>query len=856
MKITGTRFVLTSLASFIAMQVQAQGFDAVDIATEPAPALFLAQANVPPGFEELSRAQRSLVDIYYGNRYLGSQLATYTPTTIRFSDPAAIVRLIGDINDRSLITEGLTGELNTNAEKICFTQGQTDCGIMEPAISSVIFDESRFRVDVFVNRRFLETREANVSKFLPPSDADYSFMQNFAATFSGTRGDNSTNTDTDDYTIFGTSVFSKGENSLYTSWDYSKTQHFSVNDLYGQQEFEGVRYRAGLMNSEGFGLSFSSDRTLTGVRIGSSNNTRTDTSFSGGLPLDVFLPVRGRVEVRKDDRLIASYFLEAGSQELNTSAFPSGAYDVEIKILDEQGNPVRTETRFFAKQFDLPPEGEWRYFMEAGKVMDRSTDKTLPEMTKQFLARAGVSRRLTDTLAITTSGAVNAEHSLAEVGLFNIGYLYELSPSVMVGNNGAYGANVIGRLRLGEVTLNGNYRQLWNNKYDRNLAENDTDYPTLLGDSFRQGSFSASLPIYNGNASYRFSENQSGDEDTTRTHTISYRTSLYRIQNLDIDLDTSYSQSDDDKVALLSFNFRLRDDRWTWRATPRAERRWQDNGNNTRSENLRVSGTWDDDDLFDSTVRADFGAETGRGGERYDTRLEVGNSWGRGDIALNHVVADTTTTSYAASFRSSFMTDGDHVALGGENSNDSALMVNVTGQEGDVFDVTVNGQRRGYAVVGRPSLVPLSPYEQYTVSITPTGTALYDFDERERTVTLYPGNVVSLDYDAVALQLLFGRLLYNGEPLNGVQLKGGQYPADSDDFGLFQMEVRSDKEAVEVLLDDGQVCSLPLPEQTGSVLRMGTVNLNEADCAIPAPKQEIAEEGSDMQLAGIGGEQL
>ncbi|MDD7804106.1 MAG: TcfC E-set like domain-containing protein [Endozoicomonas sp. (ex Botrylloides leachii)] len=825
MKITGRRFVLTSIASLIALHVQ--GEDTTTVAT---------RTNVPAGFEALSQSQRSLIDVYYGNRYIGSQLATYGPTTIRFSDPTALVRLIGNISDPTIVIEGLTGELSTNTDKICRSADQANCGMMVPAISGVIFDENRFRADVFINQRFLKTRPANVGKYLPPSDADYSFMQMFSATLSGARGDDNNTIDSDDYTFYGTSVFAEGENSLYASWDYSKTQHFSLDAFYGQQDFEGVHYRIGLIDSEGFGFSFTSDRTLTGVRVGSSDNTRIDTQFSGGIPLDVFLPVRGRIEVLKNKRLIASYFMEAGSHQLNTSAFPSGAYDVEIKLLNEQGGLIKTETRFFAKEFNLPPANEWRYFMEAGKIMDRNTDKWLPQMTDQLLVRGGVSRRLTPTTSITTSAAINTENSLAELGLFNIGYFHELSPSIMIGNNSAYGANIIGRLSWGDVTFNGSYSQLWNDQYNNNLSTNTTDFSTLLGASFRQGSLSFNTSMFGGSISYGFSESQNANEGTTQTHAISYRTNLYRFEDLNVDLDTSYSMSNDDQVALFSVNFRLRDDRWSWRMTPRAERRWQGNNSTSRNENLSFSGTWNND-MPDSTVRANFGVETGREGERYTSRIEVGNSWGTGDIALNHVVDDFATTSYAASFSSSFITNGEYASIGGEHSAESALMIHVTGQEGDIFDVTVNGQRRGYAVAGHPSLVPLSPYDQYIVSINPTGTALYDFDERQRTVTLYPGNVVALNYDAVALQLLFGRLLYNGEPLRGAVLKGGQYPADSDDVGLFQMEVRHDKEAIEVVLDNGHVCSLPLPEQEDSVLRLGTVDLNKANCVHPTLKK-------------------
>ena len=98
MRKTGTRFVLTSLASFMACQAYGMDFNSVD--NQAANPLFLAQGNVPPGFEDLAGPQRSLVDIYYGSRFLGSQIATYTPQTIRLSDPAQIVRLIGDISDK------------------------------------------------------------------------------------------------------------------------------------------------------------------------------------------------------------------------------------------------------------------------------------------------------------------------------------------------------------------------------------------------------------------------------------------------------------------------------------------------------------------------------------------------------------------------------------------------------------------------------------------------------------------------------------------------------------------------------------------------------------------------------------
>ena len=657
-----------------------------------------------------------------------------------------------------------------------------------------------------------------------------------SATLSGThvnQGDDSA--DNNDYTFYGTSVLAKRENSLYAGWDYSSSNNFSVASLYGQRDFEGVRYRGGIINSEGFGLSFTSDRTLVGASIGSSTNTRTDTGFSGGMPLEIFLSNRGRVEVRRDNRLIASFFLEAGSQQLNTSSFPSGAYDLEIKILDDQGNAIRTETRFFAKQSNLPAEGEWGYFLESGKVLNRNNNAALPEVTEQFLTRAGVQRRLADTLGATAAVALNKNSRLIEAGLFNLGYRYELSPSLMLADNGAHGAQISGLFHLWAMTVSGYHRQLWNNNYDSSTIS--VDDPALLGSAFRQSTVSFATALFNGTASYRFSENyrststaanSASDNDVSRTHTVSYRRGLYRDRTIDIDIDTSYNQSGNDKTALLSFTFRLRDNHWTWRATPRAERKWGDSDSRNR-ERMRVSGAWDDKGIFDSTVRGDFGAEVGTGDERYDGHFHLGNSWGQSDLSLNHVVgSENTTTSYAATITSSFAANEQNIALGGSQRAESALMVSVSGSDGDVFDVLVNGQKRGYAIVGRPSLVPLPPYGQYRVKIVPTASSFYEFDESERSVTLYPGNVVHLEYNAVALQLLFGRLLFNGKALQGARIEGGQYPAVTDDYGLFQFELSADKDTVDVVLKDGRRCQLSVPKQPkkGSVVRMGNIDLS------------------------------
>ncbi|MRI32561.1 hypothetical protein EOPP23_06120 [Endozoicomonas sp. OPT23] len=787
--------------------------------------LFIASNEVPAGFENFDTPQQSLIDIYYGNRYLTSQLATFQGDNVTFANPAEVVRLIGSISDPEFMKSALTGELNSNAEAIC-QEGQTEgCGVINPPVAGVIFDENTFRADVFINPRFLLTRAADVRKYLPPSDAGFALLQNASAVVSGSTQEDSKN----DYTLNGLTLLSYKENSLYWSWDYSKSQHFSVNQLYAQREFEGIEYNAGLLSSRSFGLNFTSDQTLLGARLETSDNTRNDTDFSRGMPVEVFMPLRGRIEVHKDGRLIASFFHEAGLQELDTSGFPSGAYDIEIRILDEQGNEQSRTEQFFAKQYQLPPIGEWRYFAEAGQILNRTSENAFAEKTDQWLARAGVSRRLSDTTAGTLAVAANKDSSLAELGIYNLGYRYELSPSLMLADDGQYGMQVNARTWVGDISLNGNYRRLWE-KEVQDVVENR---PALLGGAFEQAGFSVATPFMDGSLNYRFSSSRTGDSDPTKSHSINYRRNLFRTTKSNTSLQISLSESEGNKVALFSVEWSMRNDRWNFRASPQVELQ-NNNGVRNSRESARLNASWEDGELYAGRLRGSLGASFSEGQRNLSSSAQYANHLGRASLNVNHNSSDSgnNVTSYSGSFSTSFLTDGDVVAVGGEQSAESAVVVNVDGRDGDVFDVKINGSRRGYAVAGQASVIPLSPFEQYTITLTPSGNSFYSFDESQRNFTLYPGNVVTLDYEAIALQLLFGRLLFNGEPLDGARITGGLYSASTDDIGLFQLEARTDVDTLQVELNNGWLCSLDIPEASEkNVLRMGSIELADASCA-------------------------
>ncbi len=789
--------------------------------------LFIAKNDIPPGFENLGRPQRSLVDIYYGNRYIVSQLVTYTPYKVTLSNPAQVLELIGDIASPLAVEEALTGKLDLNSSEVCLSASRQNCGILEPEVAGVIFDESRFRLDVFINPSLLLTRAAEVSKYLPPSEAGLAWLNSFSGAYSGTTGGTD---DSDDFTLNGVSLLSYGENSLYTNWNYSKTQHARIDDFYLQREFEGQAWRGGLLSTRGFGLSFTSSQTLYGVNLSSSDNTRLDTEFTGGTSLDVFLPVRGRVEVRRDGRLLKSWFLEAGSQELDTRSFPDGAYDIEIRIIDELGNEVSRKTEFFAKQYSLPPEGEWRYFIESGRVLSRAGDDLLPDTTSQWLIRGGVSRRLLDTLGGTVAIAANRDDALIEGGLFLFGRGWELSPSLMMATDGSYGLNINGRARLGVVSANMNYRHLWRDNDFSLPAEDIAD--SLLGDAFEQGSVSFSAPVADGSLSYRYSYSDRLNQGSTNTNSLDYRKTFLNSPDYSLDGSLGISHQNDTTIFQTSMTLRMNDGRWNYRAQPRFD--YTDGATGSgHSARARLSASWRDEEMLAGDLKADVGTDLGEDDTRYDAQLQYSNTWGRADLSVNHARNNngSSATSYSASFSSSVLTNGEIVAVGGEDRSESAVVVMVNGLPGDQFDVRVNGQRRGYAVAGRPSVISLSPYEQYRITVTAPKGRLYDFDERIHEVTLYPGNVMTLELEAIPMQLVFGRFTLHGKPVVGARIEGGRVPVRTDDLGLYQVDIPFDKQKMVVQLPSGEICKVTITRKQKDIVRMGTRALENEYCA-------------------------
>ena len=186
-------------------------------------------------------------------------------------------------------------------------------------------------------------------------------------------------------------------------------------------------------------------------------------------------------------------------------------------------------------------------------------------------------------------------------------------------------------------------------------------------------------------------------------------------------------------------------------------------------------------------------------------------------------------TQYSLGFHTTVAMRGGKLSLVGKNANDSLVMVNVKGGQGNSrFEVLVNDSPEGTVRSGGSLSVALTPYRKYDVRIRPLGSDLLHYDGASRQIGVYPGNVTRLDWSVNRLVAMFGQLVFSdGKPVSGANIRAEGGIGQSDDNGFFQIET-ADGAALDVALADGRSCRVqpPASNRGEAFVKLGTMICN------------------------------
>ena len=757
--------------------------------------------SVPEGFEDLAGPQINHIDVYYQGRFLVSTEATFDYETVKFHDPEIIINNIDYLVDPAFILKSIDRPLSTNSDLVCLDDStNSDCEKLKPNIAGIIFDEGRFRANLFINSNYIEVQYVKSSKYLPDAVDKFSTIHNFNFNLSGTDAiDDSFNAQTN-------SVVSYGDTRLLAQSNYTDEEDFVIDEVSLQKDFKGWEAEAGVFESESRSTNFFSQVDLTGVRVQTSLNTRTDLEKTSGTEIFIFLDIRSRVEVFRNNRLIDARFYEAGNQQLDTYSFPDGAYQIRVRIREENGSE-RTEEYFFIRNALLPPINEPVLYAEVGKINKLQQDSTLPETSDDEIVHVGASIRTSENLAVEAEVLHANSQTMLQTGIVHVSSGVQSQFNIMATTESDWGVSVRENLSRDNYSLNLDFRYI----HQGDIEQYDLDEFDLVTTDSTQATASLSHVFMDGRVFWRYRHLDLSGREKSETISLDYRRQLLRQKKYQIDWELSASKDTDDYLLGTRFKLTYRNKNNLYRADAGIERtrfndsqesdftsnvRWQ---NSQRSPNFGSiqSQIFHVKERDRNTVGANVVSESRIG----SNQIEINRTSGSGEDTLG----------YSIGSRISIASDFKTASLGGTQQSNSAIIVDLKGQDkGEKFEVFVDGQSAGYASVGSTTIIPLSPYQTYDVKLASRSDTFFIFDEKTRETTLYPGNVNTMTWEVNRVLIFIGRAVNeNGDPIQHAKINNVGAFSGTDDRGWFQIESDAKDELI-LKLKDGSQCKIDL----------------------------------------------
>lgn len=790
----------------------------------------------PVEFANITAERTMLVDLYYGGTRRGETRVSVTPGEVRFDAPDDVLSLLPALEDPDRVLHSISGQpLPSNSGLKC-TPGADPrtCGRMSPALLSVIYDPDKFRVDIFLNPELVRVQSSIEDRFLAQPQGGLSLVNSVAAAVSGQFGVQGQH-----FSVFDQLVLADGEQRFRAELGYADGIGLQVDRLALEWDRPGVRLSAGALWSPG--TEIDGRRKLFGAGLESQIDTRVDKDSITGSPIVFYLNQRARVDVLRDGRLLSSAVYEAGNRQIDASNLPDGSYDIILRI-EEPGQLVREERRFFTKSRQIPSLGRTDYILFGGVLTgERGWARKQPDGA---YVHGGLAFRASRKWVFGGSLELADGALSTEISATLLTSVAQVRATTIADSDG----NIGGILQIassGTSRLNFNFDLRQISRESHHLAP-----VRLLGAFGGPGVLSNDGEFYTASGDY----SQLGG-------LVSYNLANLRF------LGTGFYRDDAGKQAQYSIGPAVEMDvfrRGQLTLTVRGDMAITERGNSGFAGiSLRMFGSRaglsvlaggrassvDDDDRGEGAVASIAGSWTGRlaGGDlalgagiehqpNRDNAVLTGDfRHHAGSLSADLVHANGSgrdPTHYSLGLQTTFAAGAGEMRIAGKTASESLVVARVSGDTAnDTFEVLINEQPAGSLVGGNALTLALPGYRSYQVRIRPTGERVFTYDSAPRVVTLYPGSVVKLEWQAAPITMKVGRLIAaDGEPVRRAVLTARGAWGETSDEGRFQIEAPDDAELL-VSLSDGTsfITRLPAGLANSGVFEVGSIICCKAD---------------------------
>jgi hypothetical protein len=213
--------------------------------------------------------------------------------------------------------------------------------------------------------------------------------------------------------------------------------------------------------------------------------------------------------------------------------------------------------------------------------------------------------------------------------------------------------------------------------------------------------------------------------------------------------------------------------------------------------------------------------------ERYIVHDEVSYRGSYGGIFAyaEHSIPEksgSSQTRYGSNFNLTVLGEEQGIALGGYDSRDSAVVIDLQGTpKGAFFDVLVakigkkqyQEQRIATTMVGQTLVIPLEAYESYSIRLLAGKESFAQYEMEARQVTLYPGHIRRLIWQVKQVFILLSTLVKpDGSAVANARIKGAIEPAVTEADGSFQAEVEANS-VLRITSEKDKECRVTIPAQ-------------------------------------------
>lgn len=616
-----------------------------------------------------------------------------------------------------------------------------------------------------------------------------------------------------------------------------------------ERDFHGRQLAIGRV--EGWGMqSFASvstmdDQSFVGASYGNNSQSYVDKSSVSLIPISLYLPSSGEARVFRNGRLIDIQRFSLGSHMLDTSRLPAGIYNVTVRIVI--GGEVESSRQYRVNKpvQDSIPGGGFAWQVWGGYTSyddDYGSDHDF-DSSDQILSddrEENDSKRYDDDAVFGVSIASHWHELMWSASLYQKGETsvlesslsYPLMNQLNLDISTLAASDGSGQF-MPSLTYQTSFGSLWANASNTNEGDElnlDEDASWTVGGDIDLSKWIEQLGTLSASYEEDYESGSFSGERTGQYTRLDYSQTIfsndYSLLRLNLGINNSSYKGDDDNEQYVSITFSL-----PVSGTMQAGLSHDSDGTDLDLEYER---------LFDGAIKS-VGGNVSLNMGHEDERLDSYNLYS--DYQTRYVagavgfMGDSDTYNTSVDARGGVAWRGRHLAAGNAQGHSGIVVelpADVVEQDRELV-AQINGNR--YPLNQHKTLIPLEPYHAYEVQIL-TGDyskGAYNVDQSAQEITLYPGNIITINPVVKRMVTVFGRLMdESGVPMASIGVHNHIGRTVTDDDGYFSIDVSTLHPEVNVSLTQGPHAraDVPIESITESAVWMGdlTCSSNAAQC--------------------------